>query len=117
MNHVFAFSSHLSYWRYSGRQNRYFLIEGYNWLCVDVLSAAVLPVVYLTLGITHAVFFFRLSKKRFIPQAMVMGFCFSRVVTMCLRISWTTNICNKNIAIAANVFVIAGVLLIVSTHL
>lgn len=44
---------------------------------------------------------------------MVMGFCFSRVVTMSLRMAWTTNITNKNLAIAANVFVNAGVLLIV----
>jgi protein-S-isoprenylcysteine O-methyltransferase Ste14 len=73
-----------------------------------------LLVVYLGLGIVHAVFFVKLSKRTFIPQAMVMGFCFSRIVTMALRISWTENTANKNLAIAANVFVNAGVLLIVS---
>jgi len=83
-----------------------------NWPA-DIPAAAVLLVVYLGLGIAHAILFFKLSKKTFIPQAMVMGFCFSRVITMCLRIAWTTNITNKNLAIAANVFVNAGVLLIV----
>ena len=44
---------------------------------------------------------------------MVMGFCFSRVVTMALRIAWTENLQNKNLAIAASVFINAGVLLLV----
>ena len=74
-----------------------------------------LLVVYIGLGIVHAVFFFKLSKKTFAPQAMVMGFCFSRVATMALRIAWTENLTNKNLAIAANVFINAGVLLIVTT--
>jgi len=69
--------------------------------------------VYLGLGITHAIFFFRLSKKTFVPQAMVMGFCFSRVVSLSLRIAWTVDATDKNVAIAANVFVNAGVLLLV----
>src|ERR1700724_428636 len=73
--------------------------------CEDVPAAAVLLVVYLGLGLVHAFFFFRLSKKTFIPQAMVMVFCFSRVVTMSLRIAWSTDLTNKNIAIAASVFI------------
>ena len=47
------------------------------------------------------------------PQAMVMGFCFSRVVSLSLRIAWTVDATDKNVAIAANVFVNAGVLLLV----
>lgn len=78
----------------------------------DIPVSSVLLVVYLGLGIVHAIFFFKLSKKTFIPGAMVMGFCFSRVVTMCLRIAWTANVTIKNLAIAANVFVNGGVLLI-----
>jgi hypothetical protein len=69
--------------------------------------------VYLGLGIVHAIFFFKVSKKTFVPQAMTMGFCFARVTTMALRIAWTTHVTNKNLAIAASVFVNAGVLLIV----
>lgn len=69
--------------------------------------------VYLALGITHAIFFFRLSKRTFIPQAMVMGFCFSRVASLALRMAWTTHVTDKNVAIAANVFINAGVLLLV----
>jgi hypothetical protein len=80
---------------------------------IDVPAAAVLLIVYLGLGIIHAVFFFRLSKRTFVPQAMVMGFCFSRVVTESLRIAWTTHVSNKNLAIAASVFINAGVLLLV----
>jgi hypothetical protein len=82
-------------------------------LCVDIPAAAVLLVVYLGLGLVHAFFFFRLSKRTFVPQAMVMGFCFSRVVSMSLRIAWSTNLTNKNIAIASSVFISAGVLLLV----
>jgi hypothetical protein len=80
---------------------------------LDIPAAAVLLVVYLGLGLVHAYFFFKLSNKTFIPQAMVMGFCFSRVVTMSLRLAWTDNVTNKNLAIAATVFINAGVLLIV----
>ena len=80
---------------------------------LDVPASAVLLAVYLALGIFHAVCFFRFSKKTFLPQAMVMGFCFSRVVTMALRIAWTTNVTSKNLSIAASIFINAGVLLIV----
>ena len=82
-------------------------------ILVDVPAAAVLLVVYLGLGIFHAYCFFKLSKKTFVPQAMIMGFCFSRVVTMSLRIAWTEHLTNKNLAIAASVFINAGVLLLV----
>jgi hypothetical protein len=85
--------------------------------CKDDPATAVLLVVYLALGITHAVMFFKISKRTFIPQAMVMGFCFSRVVTMSLRLAWSNNVTNKNVAIAATVFLNAGVLLIVLSPL
>jgi hypothetical protein len=35
------------------------------------------------------------------------------VVSMSLRIAWSTNLTNKNIAIASSVFISAGVLLLV----
>jgi hypothetical protein len=73
----------------------------------------VLLVVYLGLGIFHAYCFFKLSKKTFVPQAMTMGFCFSRVVSLSLRMAWTEHVTNKNLAIAASVFINAGVLLLV----
>jgi hypothetical protein len=82
-------------------------------LTVDVPASAVLLVLYLGLGLHHAYCFFKLSSRTFVPQAMVMGFCYSRVVTMAMRIVWTENLDNKSIAIAANVFINAGLLIIV----
>ena len=82
-------------------------------LTLDIPASAVLLMVYLCLGIVHGTFFFKVSKRTFIPHAITMGFCFSRVVTMALRIAWATQVTNKNVAIAANVFLSAGVLLIV----
>jgi hypothetical protein len=78
----------------------------------DIPASAVLLVVYLVLAVVHGYFFFVKSKKTFIPQAMTMGFCISRVVSMSLRIAWTANVTNKNIAIASNIFLNAGVLLL-----
>jgi hypothetical protein len=78
----------------------------------DIPASAVLLVVYLALAVVHGYLFFVKSKKTFIPQAMTMGFCISRVVSMSLRIAWTANVTNKNIAIASNIFLNAGVLLL-----
>jgi hypothetical protein len=78
----------------------------------DIPASAVLLVVYLALAVVHGYFFFVKSKKTFVPQAMTMGFCISRVVSMSLRIAWTADVTNKNIAIASNIFLNAGVLLL-----
>ena len=110
---VVALQRVLSNRRGARQRHWYNSIENRNW-SVDIPADAVLLVVYLCLGIFHAVCFFRLSKKTFVPQAMVMGFCFSRVVTMALRMAWANNVTNKNLAIASNVFINAGVLLIVA---
>ncbi len=49
---------------------------------------------------------------KFLLSGMMFGFCMSRIVTMIMRIVWITRITNLKIAIAANVFVYAGVLLL-----
>jgi hypothetical protein len=79
---------------------------------IDIPASAVLLVVYLGLAIIHGYFFFVKSKRTFVPQAMIMGFCIARVISMSLRIAWTVDVTSKNIAIASNIFLNAGVLLL-----
>jgi len=81
---------------------------------VDIPASAVLLGVYLCLAVVHGYYFVRVSKRTFIPQVLTMAFCYARVVTLSLRIAWTAHVTNKNLAIAANVFTNAGILLLVS---
>lgn len=60
-------------------------------------------------------FIFLRNKKRghkFLFNGLCIGFCMARVVTTSIRLSWTYNIQNRNLAIAATIFVAAGVLLL-----
>lgn len=56
-------------------------------------------------------------KHKFIISGMMFGFCMSRIVTMILRITWATRPHNIHLAIAANVFVSAGVVLLFVVNL
>ena len=54
---------------------------------------------------------------KFLISGMLFGFCMSRIVTMVVRIAWTTRVTNARLAIAANVFVAAGVVLLFVANL
>ena len=54
---------------------------------------------------------------KFLLSGMMFGFCMSRIVTMIMRIVWATRVTNLRIAIAANIFVYVGVLLLFIVNL
>lgn len=50
--------------------------------------------------------------KKFIMSGMLFGFCMARIVASTMRLVWSTHHNNISIAIAANIFMAAGVLLL-----
>lgn len=86
---------------------------------LDVPICAVMLFVYLIAAATHMVIF-QVNRKRdhkFIFSALIFGFCMSRIATLLLRIAWAISPHNVNMAIAANIFVQAGVLLLFVVNL
>jgi Protein of unknown function (DUF3112) len=51
-------------------------------------------------------------KKKFIMSGLLFGFCMARITTMTMRLVWASYPHNISVAIAAQVFVSAGVLLL-----
>lgn len=63
---------------------------------------------------------FQINRKRdhkFIFSVMLFGFCMARIVTLCLRIAWASRPRDIDLAIAASIFVQAGVLLLFIVNL
>lgn len=81
---------------------------------VDVPICSVFLVLFLGFGISHMVLFRRNLARghKFIPSAATFGFCMSRVVANIMRIVWACRPKNVRVAIAAQIFVAAGVLLL-----
>ncbi|KAJ5783178.1 hypothetical protein N7457_004952 [Penicillium paradoxum] len=58
---------------------------------------------------------FRLNLRKqhkFIPSAATFGFCMSRVIANIIRIAWACHLTNISLAIASQVFVAAGVVIL-----
>lgn len=81
---------------------------------VDVPICSVFLAAFLGFGICHMVLFRRNLARghKFIPSAVTFGFCMSRVVANVTRIAWACYPNNISVAIAAQIFVAAGVLLL-----
>lgn len=81
---------------------------------LDVPVCAVFMVLFMIGAASHMTIFQtnRIRGHKFVPSAMLFGFCMSRIVTMVLRIVWSIYPTNIKIAIAAQVFVYAGVVLL-----
>ncbi|KAJ5535904.1 hypothetical protein N7513_009090 [Penicillium frequentans] len=80
----------------------------------DVPVCAVFLVLYICFAATNMTIF-QLNRRKghkFIPSAMMFGFCMSRLITMALRIAWSQHPTNVRLALAAQIFVNAGVLII-----
>ena len=80
----------------------------------DVPICVVFLVIYLVAAVCHMTFL-QVNLKRghkFIISGALFGFCFSRTVTMILRIVWSQRPTNIKVAIASMVFVYAGVVLL-----
>lgn len=81
---------------------------------LDVPICAVFMFLYLTGAAGHMTIL-QINMRRghkFIISGLMFGFCMARIVTCTMRIVWATRPTNIRIAIAAMVFVAAGVLLL-----
>ncbi|KAI8623427.1 hypothetical protein F5Y19DRAFT_458590 [Xylariaceae sp. FL1651] len=80
----------------------------------DVPICAVFILFYLSFAVINMVIL-QVNMRRqhkFILSGLIFGFSMSRIITFILRIVWATRQHNVRLAIAANVFVNAGVLII-----
>jgi predicted membrane channel-forming protein YqfA (hemolysin III family) len=82
---------------------------------VDIPICAVLLACYVGLAATHMTIFRRnrAQGRSFKPSVFCFAFCMARVVTFVMRILWATNPTKPSVAIASNVFIAAGVILLV----
>jgi len=55
--------------------------------------------------------------KKFIISGLLFGFCMARITATTLRLAWSTHTTNISVAIAASVFVAAGVVLLFIVNL
>jgi hypothetical protein len=80
----------------------------------DIPTDVVFIVLYIAFAATNMTIF-QLNRRRghkFLPNAALFGFCMARIVTLSLRIAWSTAQHNVRLAIAANIFVNAGILIV-----
>ncbi|KAI9804888.1 MAG: hypothetical protein M1826_004850 [Phylliscum demangeonii] len=81
---------------------------------VDVPLSSVFLALFLLGGITHMTIL-QLNRRRghhFIMSGVLFGFCMARITTCALRIAWACHAASVSLAIAASIFVSAGVLLL-----
>ncbi|MCJ1365199.1 hypothetical protein MMC16_004320 [Acarospora aff. strigata] len=81
---------------------------------LDVPISAVFMFMFILLAATHMTIL-QLNRRRghkFLLSGLMFGFCMARIVTCIMRIVWAVNITNVRVAIAAQVFVAAGVVLL-----
>jgi Protein of unknown function (DUF3112) len=90
------------------------LIGGVPNVGVDIPISAVFLALFLVAAASHMTIL-QVNKKRghkFIMSGLMFGFCMARVATMVMRIVWATRPTNVRVAIAAQIFTSAGVLLL-----
>ncbi|KAK4696218.1 hypothetical protein P7C71_g1662, partial [Lecanoromycetidae sp. Uapishka_2] len=80
----------------------------------DVPLCVIFLVFYVAGAISHMTILQINSRRghKFLISGMLFGFCMSRIATMVMRIVWATRPKNIPVAIAANVFVQAGIVLL-----
>ena len=81
----------------------------------DIPICAVLLVIYLAMAVANLVTLKAGQKQTgqiFIPSGMQIGLCMSRLVSLCLRIAWAKHVGDRDVAIAASIFVLAGVIVL-----
>ncbi|KKZ64888.1 hypothetical protein EMCG_09206 [[Emmonsia] crescens] len=83
-------------------------------ISVDVPITAIFLAIFVTGAACHMTLFQKNKARghKFIPSAATFGFCMARITASVLRIVWANRLTNAQIAIAAQIFVAAGVLLL-----
>ncbi|KAE8167462.1 hypothetical protein BDV40DRAFT_312728 [Aspergillus tamarii] len=80
----------------------------------DVPICSVFLVLYISFAATNMTILQKNRRRthKFLMSGMLFGFCMARITTLVLRIVWANRQRNVRLAIAANIFVNAGVLLV-----
>lgn len=88
-------------------------IGGLPTIVPDIPICAVFMVLYASFAATNMTIFQinRRRGKKFLLSWLMFGFCMARIATLVLRIAWANRPSNIRLAIAAQIFVNAGVLL------
>jgi hypothetical protein len=89
-------------------------VGGLPTITLDVPISSIFLAIYVAFAIFNQVIFQlnRRRKHKFLIQWVLFGFCMARIMTFVLRIVWATYPTSVNIAIAASIFVNAGILLL-----
>jgi hypothetical protein len=85
----------------------------------DIPISAVLLALFLGLAIANMTILQRNRRRnhRFHLNGLLFGFCMARVATLVLRIAWTTRPRSVRLAIAATIFLNAGILIVYIVNL
>ena len=80
----------------------------------DIPICAVFTLVYLCFAATNSTIFQQNRRKdhKFLLSVLLTGFCMARFGTLVLRIAWATRQHNIRLAVAAQIFVNAGILIV-----
>ncbi|CAK7220993.1 hypothetical protein SBRCBS47491_004375 [Sporothrix bragantina] len=84
----------------------------------DPISAVLM--VFFIVGAASNMTIMQVNRRRghkFLISGMVFGFCMARTTALIMRIVWASRQHNVNIAIAANIFTVAGVILLFLVNL
>ena len=81
---------------------------------LDVPICAVFLVLFAAGAASHMTLYQRNNRRghKFLPSVVTFGFCMSRIIANVIRIVWACYPTNVSLAIAAQIFVAAGVLLL-----
>lgn len=90
------------------------VVGGVPTVSVDVPICAVFIALFAVGAVSHMTLFRRNMSRghKFIPSAATFGFCMARITANSLRIAWACHQQNTRLAIAAQVLVAAGVILL-----
>lgn len=80
----------------------------------DVPASAVLLAIYASFAAAN-MYIFQTNRRRghkFLPSALLFGFCMARILTLTVRIAWACYPESVSTAIAANILVAAGILIV-----
>jgi hypothetical protein len=81
---------------------------------IDTPICAVFLILYICFAVVNMTILQKNNRRnhKFLLSGMLFGFCMARITTLTLRIVWANRQHNVRLAIAANIFVNAGILLI-----
>jgi len=93
---------------------RVHVAQGFPKPSTDAAPTAVFLALFFIGALTNIFIFQRNNKRghKFLFNGLCVGFCMARVATTSLRLGWMYNLDNRGLAIAATIFVAAGVLIL-----